>query len=141
MDGTAAFETKTASGTEETPEISGNLLFVTVPDEEGYSAGMRHAVPFLNDLKDSFDLDNTALIDLEPASMENGAKTIYTGSVGKTMPAVLVQGSKGPCIKLFPGCQLCRSFKQLFHENRTGTGICRKKCYGNLPTANLVLSS
>lgn len=44
--GTAAFETKTASGTEETPEISGNLLFVTVPDEEGYSAGMRHAVPF-----------------------------------------------------------------------------------------------
>lgn len=51
--GTAAFETKTASGTEETPEISGNLLFVTVPDEEGYSAGMRHAVPFLNDLKNA----------------------------------------------------------------------------------------
>ena len=47
--GAAVFETKTASGTEETPEISGNLLFVTVPDEEGYSAGMRDAVPFLND--------------------------------------------------------------------------------------------
>ena len=88
---------------------------------------MRDAVPFLNDLKERFDLEYTALIDLEPASMENGAKTIYTGSVGKTMPAVLVQGVKAQCIKLFPGCQLCRSFKQLFHENRTGTGICRKK--------------
>lgn len=72
--GTAAFETKTASGTEETPEISGNLLFVTVPDEEGYSAGMRGAVPFLNDLKERFDLEYTALIDLEPASMEMGQR-------------------------------------------------------------------
>lgn len=101
--GTAAFETKTASGTEETPEISGNLLFVTVPDEEGYSAGMRHAVPFLNDLKERFDLEYTALIDLEPASMENGAKTIYTGSVGKTMPAVLVQGVKAHVLNCFQG--------------------------------------
>lgn len=101
--GTAAFETKTASGTEETPEISGNLLFVTVPDEEGYSAGMRDAVPFLNDLKERFDLEYTALIDLEPASMENGAKTIYTGSVGKTMPAVLVQGVKAHVLNCFQG--------------------------------------
>ena len=101
--GTAAFETKTASGTEETPEISGNLLFVTVPDEEGYSAGMRGAVPFLNDLKERFDLEYTALIDLEPASMENGAKTIYTGSVGKTMPAVLVQGVKAHVLNCFQG--------------------------------------
>ncbi len=83
--------------------ISGNLLFVTVPDEEGYSVGMRVAVPFLNELKERFNLEYTALIDLEPASMENGAKTIYTGSVGKTMPAVLVQGVKAHVLNCFQG--------------------------------------
>ena len=93
----AISETGAASG------MSGNLLFVTVPDEEGYSAGMRGAVPFLNDLKERFDLEYTALIDLEPASMENGAKTIYTGSVGKTMPAVLVQGVKAHVLNCFQG--------------------------------------
>lgn len=82
---------------------TGNLLFVTVPDEEGYSAGMRGAVPFLNELKDRFGLEYTALIDLEPASMEDGAKTIYTGSVGKTMPAVLVQGVKAHVLNCFQG--------------------------------------
>ncbi len=95
--GVAASETEAASG------MHGNLLFVTVPDEEGYSAGMRGAVPFLNELKDRFGLEYAALIDLEPASMEDGAKTIYTGSVGKTMPAVLVQGVKAHVLNCFQG--------------------------------------
>ena len=64
---------------------------------------MRGAVPFLNEVKERFDLEYTALIDLEPASMENGAKTIYTGSVGKTMPAVLVQGVKAHVLNCFHG--------------------------------------
>ena len=82
---------------------TGNLLFVSVPDEEGYSAGMRGAVPFLNELKERFGLEYTALIDLEPASVENGDKPIYTGSVGKTMPAVLVQGVKAHVLNCFQG--------------------------------------
>ncbi len=96
-------ETKAASEMENVSGIGGNLLFITVPDEEGYSAGMRGAVPFLNELKDRFALEYEALIDLEPASMENGAKTIYTGSVGKTMPAVLVQGVKAHVLNCFQG--------------------------------------
>lgn len=96
-------EAEIASELGDASGISGNLLFVTVPDEEGYSAGMRGAVPFLNEVKERFDLEYTALIDLEPASMEDGAKTIYTGSVGKTMPAVLVQGVKAHVLNCFQG--------------------------------------
>lgn len=99
----AVSEAEVASELGDASGISGNLLFVTVPDEEGYSAGMRGAVPFLNEVKERFDLEYTALIDLEPASMENGAKTIYTGSVGKTMPAVLVQGVKAHVLNCFHG--------------------------------------
>ena len=99
----AVSETEVASELGDASGISGNLLFVTVPDEEGYSAGMRGAVPFLNEVKERFDLEYTALIDLEPASIENGAKTIYTGSVGKTMPAVLVQGVKAHVLNCFQG--------------------------------------
>ena len=125
--GAAAFETKAASETEIASGIHGNLLFVTVPDEEGYSAGMRGAVPFLNELKDRFDLEYTALIDLEPASMENGAKTIYTGSVGKTMPAVLVQGVKAHVLNCFQGVSSVGVLSSFFMKTELAPEFAEKR--------------
>lgn len=40
------------------------------------------------------------------------------------MPAVLVQGVKAHVLNCFQG--VSSGFKQLFHENRTGTGIAEK---------------
>ncbi len=105
---------------------TGNLLFVTVPDEEGYSAGMRGAVPFLNELKDRFGLEYTALIDLEPASMEDGAKTIYTGSVGKTMPAVLVQGVKAHVLNCFQGVSSVGVLSSFFMKTELASEFAEK---------------
>ena len=69
-----------------------NLLFLSVPDEESFSAGMRAALPFLRNLKEKEALTYELLVDCEPNQQEEGRLTAYTGSVGKLLPVILVQG-------------------------------------------------
>ena len=68
------------------------LLFVSLPDEESYSSGMRTAVPMLKELRDTYGLSYRVLINSEPNEKENGKIVAFTGSVGKLLPVVLVQG-------------------------------------------------
>ena len=46
--------------------MDGNVLFLSVPDEESYSVGMRGAAGFLADLREREKLSYDLLIDLEP---------------------------------------------------------------------------
>lgn len=69
-----------------------NLLFLSVPDEESYSAGMRAALPFLQVLQQQRRLQYSLLVNCEPNQMEQGRLVAYTGSVGKLLPVVIVQG-------------------------------------------------
>ena len=46
--------------------MDGNVLFLSVPDEESYSVGMRGAAGFLADLREWEKLSYDLLIDLEP---------------------------------------------------------------------------
>jgi arginine utilization protein RocB len=64
---------------------------------------MRAAVPFLNQLAEENGLTWECLIDLEPGSREEGAQSVYIGSVGKLLPAVLVQGRKAHVVNCFQG--------------------------------------
>ena len=122
----AVSEAEVASELGDASGISGNLLFVTVPDEEGYSAGMRGAVPFLNEVKERFDLEYTALIDLEPASMEKWGKDHLYRFCWKNNACCSGPGRKAHVLNCFHGVSSLGVFKQLFHENRAGTGICGK---------------
>lgn len=70
----------------------GNLLFISVPDEEANSVGMRAAVPHLLQLKKKYDLDYRVALNSEPMfSLYPGDhhRYIYTGSIGKIMPGFL----------------------------------------------------
>lgn len=81
----------------------GNLLFLAVPDEESYSAGMRGAVCLLNELRNREDLEYECLLDLEPGSREGNVQNVWIGSVGKCMPVVMVQGKKAHVGECFEG--------------------------------------
>ena len=70
----------------------GSLLFLSVPDEEAFSAGMRGALPFLQQLKEQQQLDYKLLINCEPNRREGIRQVVSVGSVGKLLPVVLVQG-------------------------------------------------
>lgn len=70
-----------------------NILFLSVPDEENMSLGMRHAVSLLGDLQADYRLQYDMGILTEPHEREREkAFTISTGSVGKMMPLLVVRG-------------------------------------------------
>lgn len=70
----------------------GSLLFLSVPDEESFSAGMRGCLPLLDRLRKQYNLSYELAVNCEPNSRSQGVQTVYSGTVGKLLPCVLVQG-------------------------------------------------
>ena len=72
----------------------GALLFISVPDEESFSVGMRGTLPLLEQLKEQYNLDYRLALCAEPNQRTADGRTqiIYSGSIGKLLPVVLVQG-------------------------------------------------
>lgn len=102
--------------TSEGKGLPGNILFLSVPDEEAYSAGMRGAIPLLVNLSEEQGLEYTCLLDLEPCFDRGGKQQVYIGSVGKMLPAVLVQGAKAHVVEAFDGLNAVGVLAQLFME-------------------------
>ena len=82
--------------TEESNNIKqhGALLFISVPDEESFSVGMRGTLPLLEQLKEQHGLDYRLAVCAEPNNRLPDGRTqvAYSGSIGKLLPVVLVQG-------------------------------------------------
>ncbi|MCL6625088.1 MAG: M20/M25/M40 family metallo-hydrolase [Alicyclobacillus shizuokensis] len=82
----------------------GNVLLVTVPDEEANSLGMRTMVPALRKLADSCGLIYRCVLNSEPvfsSPVGSHDHVVYSGSVGKVLPGILCCGKEAhvgePC--------------------------------------------
>ncbi|WP_372663530.1 M20/M25/M40 family metallo-hydrolase [Cohnella sp.] len=78
-------------------EFDGNVLFVTVPDEEVNSTGMRAAVPALLDISERYGLQYSILLNSEPMYIpQSGERLRYLekGSIGKLLPGFLCYGGE-----------------------------------------------
>jgi len=76
---------------QESPE--GNLLLISVPDEEALSKGMLAAIKLMNELQEQHALEYLLTINSEPYFNQVKDKAImYEGSVGKIMPVIFVKG-------------------------------------------------
>ena len=84
--------------------LGGSILFVPVPDEESYSAGMRSAVEVFRMLQSRYGLNYKLMIDPEPTREVDGTLVLPLGSVGKVMPTVLVQGKRPTRGSITRGC-------------------------------------
>ncbi|HWR12533.1 MAG TPA: M20/M25/M40 family metallo-hydrolase [Rectinemataceae bacterium] len=76
-------------------ERKGNILFLSVADEEGSSHGMKAAAAVLKDYLDERGLEASAVFNLDSAvDQDNGemGRAVFTGSVGKTLPFVYFVG-------------------------------------------------
>ena len=75
-------------------DTCGALLFLSVPDEESFSVGMRGSLSLLEGLEEQFNLDYRLAICAEPNQRLADGKTqvVYSGTIGKLLPVVLVQG-------------------------------------------------
>lgn len=92
----------------------GNVLFISVADEESYSAGMRGAVSLLKSLKDRYNLKYELLIDSEPNRRNNNKQVLPIGTGGKTLPIVLVQGEKAHIAMCFDGINPIGILSEIF---------------------------
>lgn len=76
-------------------DFAGNILLLSVPDEESLSHGMLAAAELLVELQVKHDLDYLLAINSEPYFNNSKNKAImYEGSVGKIMPIIYVKGVK-----------------------------------------------
>ena len=77
--------------TEKNPNV--NVLFLSVPDEETESIGMRKAINLLKKLSEAFELDYVLAVLPEPHQRkELNQFVVSTGSVGKMMPVIVTRG-------------------------------------------------
>jgi arginine utilization protein RocB len=74
-----------------------NLLLLTVPDEEVNSSGMRAAVKELVNVRDKYNLSYKMFLNSEPSFSQKPGDNkhyIYSGTMGKIMPAALFYGKE-----------------------------------------------
>ncbi|MBO0603772.1 M20/M25/M40 family metallo-hydrolase, partial [Sporosarcina sp. E16_3] len=74
-----------------------NLILTTVPDEEVNSAGMRAAVTELVRIREQQGLTYKLFLNSEPSFSQNPtdiAEYVYSGTIGKIMPAALFYGKE-----------------------------------------------
>lgn len=92
------------------PERDGNLLFLTVPDEEVNSAGARAAAPALPEICAKHGLDIVAAINLDAIHDEGDGETgraVALGTIGKLLPSAMVVGLPTHAGYAFNGLNAC----------------------------------
>ncbi len=88
----------------ELEDLYGNILLISVPDEENLSAGMLSAVLLLKELKEKYSLNYLMMINSEPHQRANkDVGVLSEGSVGKMMPFFYVKGFLSHVGKVFEG--------------------------------------
>jgi len=94
----------------EMPDREGNLLFLTVPDEEVNSAGARAAAPALPELAAKHGLDIVAAINLDAIADDGDGSTgraVALGTIGKLLPSAMVVGLPTHAGYAFNGLNAC----------------------------------
>ncbi|GAA0609322.1 M20/M25/M40 family metallo-hydrolase [Virgibacillus siamensis] len=87
-------------------EFDGNILLLTVPDEEVNSMGMLTALPVLDQLKQEEQLTYTACLNGEPMFSKYPGDPnyyVYTGSIGKVLPGFYCYGKASHVGEPFAG--------------------------------------
>jgi arginine utilization protein RocB len=85
-------------------DFKGNILLLSLPDEESLSAGMRGSLRLLLDLKDRFKMNYRLLINSEPHAREQDKYgTFHIGSAGKLLPVVYARGKKTHIGQIYQG--------------------------------------
>ena len=94
----------------EQPDREGNLLFLTVPDEEVNSAGARAAAPALPEIAAKHGLDIVAAINLDAIADDGDGSTgraVALGTIGKLLPSAMVVGLPTHAGYAFNGLNAC----------------------------------
>jgi arginine utilization protein RocB len=108
-------------------DLGANVLFVSVPDEEGSSFGMVSAVPVLQELAEKHDLDCRICVDSEPSFPRHPGDThhyFYTGSIGKINIGVACFGTETHAGEPFAGLNAAHMVSEVVRELELNVELC-----------------
>ncbi|WLD91946.1 M20/M25/M40 family metallo-hydrolase [Alkalihalobacillus sp. AL-G] len=108
-------------------EFDGNILLLTVPDEEANSTGMLEAVEVLLELTETQNLHYKACLNSEPVFTRYPGDTnqyVYTGSIGKLLPGYLCYGMETHVGEPFSGLNANYMVSELTRELELNTDFC-----------------
>ena len=104
----------------ELKDFEGNILFLSVPDEEANSAGMLSAVDFLLSFKNEKQLEYVSCLVSEPHSPQypgDNKQYIFTGTIGKLLPVFYCVGkethAREPFSGLNPNCLTAKIIERI----------------------------
>ena len=106
-------------------DFKGNLLLLSLPDEENLSEGMRGSLSLLTDLRDRFQLDYRMMINSEPHSkQQNKIGTFHVGSAGKLLPVIYVRGKKSHIGHIYQGFNPVLLLSEIVLQTELNTDYC-----------------
>jgi len=105
-------------------ELSGNLLFLSVPDEENNSLGMRHGISLLRQLQNQYGLDYIVALNSEPHGYTNGGHVIQTGSDGKLLPLIYCFGKETHAGAVYDGLNAHLLLSEMTRMLELNPGFC-----------------
>jgi arginine utilization protein RocB len=109
----------------EKADFKGNILLLSVPDEENLSEGMRGSLNLLTDLKAAFSLDYKIMINSEPHSKEQGKiGTFHVGSAGKLLAVIYVRGKKSHIGHIYQGFNPVLLLSEIVLQTELNTDYC-----------------
>ncbi len=108
----------------EKENFDGSILFMSVPDEENLSLGMRSGSTLMNELQEKYGLSYHLLINSEPHERVEDKYTIYDGSVGKSMATFYVQGKKTHIGKIFEGLNPSMILSRIILKTELNSKLC-----------------
>ncbi len=125
MKGGAAIQLVLLEALSRRADLIGNVLLVSVPDEENLSIGMRGCLNFLLELRDRFGLHYRMLINSEPHLREqDGAGILFEGSAGKILPVVFVRGKKTHVGQVFDGLNPVMLLSEIVLQTEMNPDFC-----------------
>ncbi|MCL2855935.1 MAG: M20/M25/M40 family metallo-hydrolase [Defluviitaleaceae bacterium] len=111
-------------------DFAGNVILLSVPDEENLSAGMIGAVELLKQLTDKFGLKIVLTMDIEAHEREQAEQAIFhDGSIGKVMPVVYARGKLAHTGMIFKGLNPINLLAEIVRQTELGYDFMER--YGN----------
>ena len=104
-----------------------NILFLAVHDEENLSSGMRQSVNLLVKLKEQYDLVYKLLVLTEQqVGKKSKSFKVFTGTVGKIMPAVVIKGQKSHGSEVMSGLNSSYIMSKIIKNIELNYTLCSK---------------
>jgi len=111
-------------------DFSGNVLLLSLVDEENLSTGMRGAVFLLKKLQKDFGLEYVLTIDSESHERgDDGGLVFYDGSIGKIMPIIYTRGKLAHTGMIFRGLNPINLLAEIIRRTELSPDFMEK--YGN----------